>query len=190
MITHRTLPLQLHIGRHVETIGFYVTSLCHGDYSWVLLAGETQSPSQLGVQNGGFGSSYCLENCCVGSTRIQGLGKPPRTSDISPKPSIPEQESSGQTSDSAVDSDIDASLFKNSIMDLDLGVKRPTPRVSKGTSKSVSFAETIQTEVYPFLEASSVSETPLPPDINKEFSSVFSESQADILPVHRSLTAR
>ncbi|KAH9264975.1 hypothetical protein BASA83_011489 [Batrachochytrium salamandrivorans] len=38
-----------------------------------------------------------------------------------PSPSIPEQESSGQTSDSAVDSDIDASLFKNSIMDLDLG---------------------------------------------------------------------
>ncbi|KAH9248954.1 hypothetical protein BASA81_013354 [Batrachochytrium salamandrivorans] len=38
MITHRTLPLQLHIGRHVETIGFYVTSLCHGiilGYSWL-----------------------------------------------------------------------------------------------------------------------------------------------------------
>ncbi|KAH9263231.1 hypothetical protein BASA83_013419 [Batrachochytrium salamandrivorans] len=28
----------------------------------------------------------------LGRTRIQGLGKPPRTSDISPKPSIPEQE--------------------------------------------------------------------------------------------------
>ncbi|KAH9263087.1 hypothetical protein BASA83_013586 [Batrachochytrium salamandrivorans] len=38
MITHRTLPLQLHIGRHVETIGFYVTSL-PWDYSWVFLAG-------------------------------------------------------------------------------------------------------------------------------------------------------
>ncbi|KAH9265483.1 hypothetical protein BASA83_011075 [Batrachochytrium salamandrivorans] len=155
MITHRTLPLQLHIGRHVETIGFYVTSLCHGiilGYSWL----ERHNP-QVNWESRmvDFGSSYCLENCCVGSTRIQGLGKPPRTSDISPKSSIPEQESSGQTSDSAVDSDIDASLFKNSIMDLDLGVKRPIPRVSKGTSKSVSFAETIQTEVYPFLEASS-----------------------------------
>ncbi|KAH9265142.1 hypothetical protein BASA83_011374 [Batrachochytrium salamandrivorans] len=122
----------------------------------------------------------------LGRLGFQGLGKPPRTSDISPKPSIPEPEPSGQTSDSAVDSDIDASLFKDSNMDLDLGVKRPIPRVSKGTSKSVSFAETIQTEVYPFLEASSVSETPIPPEINKEFSTVFSESQADILPAHRS----
>ncbi|KAH9259905.1 hypothetical protein BASA81_001663 [Batrachochytrium salamandrivorans] len=54
MITHRTLPLQLHIGRHVETIGFYVTSLCHGiilGYSWL----ERHNPtSQLGVQDGGF----------------------------------------------------------------------------------------------------------------------------------------
>ncbi|KAH9246093.1 hypothetical protein BASA81_016370 [Batrachochytrium salamandrivorans] len=56
-------------------------------------------------------------------------------------------------------------------------------RVSNGTSKSVSFAETIQTEVYPFLEASPISETPIPSEISKEFSSVFSESQADILPV-------
>ncbi|KAH9252834.1 hypothetical protein BASA81_009242 [Batrachochytrium salamandrivorans] len=87
---------------------------------------------------------------------------------------------------SAVDPDVGSSLFKDSNMDLDLGVKRPIPRVSKGTSKSVSFAETIQTEVYPFLEASSVSETPIPPDINKEFSNIFSESQADILPAHRS----
>ncbi|KAH6589502.1 hypothetical protein BASA50_009995 [Batrachochytrium salamandrivorans] len=29
VITHRTVPLQLHIGNHVETVSFYVTSLCH-----------------------------------------------------------------------------------------------------------------------------------------------------------------
>ncbi|KAH6596909.1 hypothetical protein BASA50_004844 [Batrachochytrium salamandrivorans] len=128
MITHRTLPLQLHIG----------------------------------------------------------LGKPPSTSDISPKPNIPEQGSSDQTSDYVVDSDIDPSLFKDPSMDLDLGIKKPVLQVTNGTSKSVSFAETIQAEVYPFLEASPISVTPIPPDINKEFSSVFSESQADILPAHRS----
>ncbi|KAH9263627.1 hypothetical protein BASA83_012973 [Batrachochytrium salamandrivorans] len=104
MITHRTLPLQLHIG----------------------------------------------------------LGKPPSTSDISPKPSIPEPGPSGRTSDSAVDPDIDASLFKDFNMDLDLGIKRPVLQNTANTSKSVSFAETIQTEVYPFLEASPVSETPIP----------------------------
>ncbi|KAJ1330713.1 hypothetical protein BSLG_009165 [Batrachochytrium salamandrivorans] len=186
MITHRTLPLQLHIGRHVETIGFYVTSLCHGiilGYSWL----ERHNP-QINWESRmvDFGSSYCLENCCVGSTRIQGLGKPPRTSDISPKPDIPEPELFDQTSDSSVDPDIDPSLFKDPSMDLDLGIKKPVPQVSRNTSKSVSFAETIQTEVYPFLEVSPISVTPIPLEINKEFSSVFSESQANILPSHRS----
>ncbi|KAH9245136.1 hypothetical protein BASA81_017389 [Batrachochytrium salamandrivorans] len=133
-----------------------------------------------------FGSNYCLENCCVGSTQIQGLGKPPRTSDISPKPDIPEPEPSDQTSNSAADQDIDSSLFKDPSMDLDLGIKKPVLRNSSNTSKLVSFAETIQTEVYPFLEASPVSETSIPLEINEEFSSVFSESQADILPSHRS----
>ncbi|KAH9246726.1 hypothetical protein BASA81_015689 [Batrachochytrium salamandrivorans] len=45
-------------------------------------------------------------------------------------------------------------------MDLDLGIKKPVLRNSSNTLKSVSFAETIQSEVYPFLEASPVSETP------------------------------
>ncbi|KAH9248953.1 hypothetical protein BASA81_013353 [Batrachochytrium salamandrivorans] len=71
-------------------------------------------------------------------------------------------------------------------MDLDLGVKRPVLRNTNGTSKSVSFAETIQAEVYPFLEVSPVSVTPIPLEIDKEFSSIFSESQANILPSHRS----
>ncbi|KAH9266089.1 hypothetical protein BASA83_010829 [Batrachochytrium salamandrivorans] len=133
-----------------------------------------------------FGSNYCLENCCVGSTRIQGLGKPPRTSDISPKISIPEPEPSNQTSDFSADPDIDLSLFKDLSTDLDLGVKRPVLQNASNASKSVSFAETIQAEVYPFLEASPISVTPIPPEINEEFSSVFSESQAEILPLHRS----
>ncbi|KAH9274021.1 hypothetical protein BASA83_003660 [Batrachochytrium salamandrivorans] len=72
-------------------------------------------------------------------------------SDISPKISIPEPEPSDQTSDSAADSDIDLSLFKDPSMDLDLGVKKPVLQNSSNTSKSVSFAETIQTEGLPFL---------------------------------------
>ncbi|KAH9269328.1 hypothetical protein BASA83_008693, partial [Batrachochytrium salamandrivorans] len=165
MITHRTLPLQLHIGRDMfETIGSMSQSL-PWDYSWVLLAGETQSTSQLGVQDGGFGSNYCLENCCVGSTQIQGLGKPPRTSDISPKPSIPEQEPEPS------DRISDFLLIQTSI---------------QVYSKTRFICRTIQSEVYPFLEASPVSETPIPPEIYKEFSSVFSESKAEILPLHRS----
>ncbi|KAH9245030.1 hypothetical protein BASA81_017507 [Batrachochytrium salamandrivorans] len=126
----------------------------------------------------------------LGRLGFKVLGKPPRTSDISPKISIPEPGPSGRTSDSAVDPDIDPSLFKDPSMDLDLGIKKPVLRVTNGTSKSVSFAETIQSEVYPFLEVSPVSKTPIPLEIDKEFSSVFSESQADILPSHRSLTAQ
>ncbi|KAH9245829.1 hypothetical protein BASA81_016666 [Batrachochytrium salamandrivorans] len=37
-LTHRTVPLQLHIEKHVETATFYVTELCHGfilGYSWL-----------------------------------------------------------------------------------------------------------------------------------------------------------
>ncbi|KAH9274711.1 hypothetical protein BASA83_002909 [Batrachochytrium salamandrivorans] len=115
MITHRTLPLQLHIGRHVETIGFYVTSLCHGIIlgRWLKLIQRSQYGSRSGCQ-------------------------------------------------------------------------KPVLRVSKALRNRSHLLKTIQTEVYPFLEASPVSETPIPLDINKEFSSVFSESQANILPAHRS----
>ncbi|KAH9264898.1 hypothetical protein BASA83_011564 [Batrachochytrium salamandrivorans] len=38
LVTHRPFPLQLHIGKHVETATFYVTDLCHGfilGYSWL-----------------------------------------------------------------------------------------------------------------------------------------------------------
>ncbi|KAH9267512.1 hypothetical protein BASA83_009902 [Batrachochytrium salamandrivorans] len=155
MITHRTLPLQLHIGRHVETIGFYVTSLCHGiilGYSWL----ERHNPKLIGNPEW-----WILVPITV--WKIVALGR-----------------LGFKTSDSTVDLGTDPSLFKDLSMDLDLGVKRPALQVTNGTSKSVSFAETIQTEVYPFLEASPISETPIPSEISKEFSSVFSESQAYI----------
>ncbi|KAH9244800.1 hypothetical protein BASA81_017780 [Batrachochytrium salamandrivorans] len=105
---------ELVIKKHVETIGFYVTSLCHGiilGYSWL----ERHNP-QVNWESRmvDFGSNYCFENCCVGSTRIQGLGKPPRTSDISPKPSIPEPEPPDRPSNFSVDPNINLSLFKDS----------------------------------------------------------------------------
>ncbi|KAH9245468.1 hypothetical protein BASA81_017034 [Batrachochytrium salamandrivorans] len=122
-----------------------------------------------------FGSNYCLENCCVGSTRIQGLGKPPRTSDISPKISIRNKSHPTGTSNSAADPDIDASLFKDPSMDLDLGVKRPVIQVSSNASKSVSLPKQFKPKSIRSWEASPVSTTPIPSEINKEFSNVFSE---------------
>ncbi|KAH6584021.1 hypothetical protein BASA61_007784 [Batrachochytrium salamandrivorans] len=83
-LTHRTVPLQLHIGKHVETVSFYVTSLCHGlllGYSWL----EKHNPRINWVSRMvDFDSSYCLENCSTGSTRTQGLGKPPTIEKIMP----------------------------------------------------------------------------------------------------------
>ncbi|KAH9244760.1 hypothetical protein BASA81_017818 [Batrachochytrium salamandrivorans] len=40
-LTHRTVPLQLHIGNHVETVSFYVTSLCPRTVAGILLVGAT-----------------------------------------------------------------------------------------------------------------------------------------------------
>ncbi|KAH9269841.1 hypothetical protein BASA83_008161 [Batrachochytrium salamandrivorans] len=185
MITHRTLPLQLHIGRHVETIGFYVTSLCHGiilGYSWL------ESTTLKSIGNPGW---WILDPVIV--WKIVALGRleskvleslqVPR---ISRRRSVFRNQTIHQTSDFSADPDIDLSLFKDLSTDLDLGVKRPVLQNASNASKSVSFAETIQAEVYPFLEASPISVTPIPPEINEEFSSVFSESQAEILPLHRS----
>ncbi|KAH9255962.1 hypothetical protein BASA81_005999 [Batrachochytrium salamandrivorans] len=84
VISHRTVPLQLHIGSHVETALFYVTNLCHGiilGYSWL----ERHNPRVNWVSRlVDFDSPYCMENCCVGSSRIQGLGKPPDTNKCFP----------------------------------------------------------------------------------------------------------
>ncbi|KAH9245463.1 hypothetical protein BASA81_017065 [Batrachochytrium salamandrivorans] len=84
LLTHRTAPLQLHIGKHVETTSFYVTNLCHGiilGYSWL----ERHNPRINWVSRMvDFDSVYCVENCCVGSSRIQGLGKPPDPTKLFP----------------------------------------------------------------------------------------------------------
>ncbi|KAH9263641.1 hypothetical protein BASA83_012950 [Batrachochytrium salamandrivorans] len=65
-LTHRTVPLQLHIGNHVETATFYVTDLFHGfilGYSWL----ERHNP------------------------RINwGLGKPPDTRKTFDSPLVPD----------------------------------------------------------------------------------------------------
>ncbi|KAH9272530.1 hypothetical protein BASA83_005340 [Batrachochytrium salamandrivorans] len=157
MITHRTLPLQLHIGRHVETIGFYVTSLCHGiilGYSWL----ERHNPKSIGSPEWWILDPVIvwrvvvldrLEFKVLESLQEHRISRPSLT--------FRNQSHSTQTSNSAADPDINPSLFKDPSMDLDLGVKRPVPQATSNASKSVLFAETIQAEVYPFLEASPVS---------------------------------
>ncbi|KAH9274019.1 transposon Tf2-11 polyprotein [Batrachochytrium salamandrivorans] len=91
-----------------------------------------------------------------------------------------------QTSDSAADRLLIQAYSKIPVWILIWDVKKPVLQVTNGTSKSVSFAENNPSRSLSVLGSISISVTPIPPDINKEFSSVFSESQADILPAHRS----
>ncbi|KAH9249910.1 hypothetical protein BASA81_012283 [Batrachochytrium salamandrivorans] len=158
-LTHRTVPLQLHIGNHVETVSFYVTSLCHGlllGYSWL----ERHNPRINWVSRMvDFDSPYCLENCSAGSTRTQGLGKPPAVDNIlssNPDPMEPCVQDV---------SDLEKSL--------------PSGPVSTWTLDS------IHSDVYPFLDASPDSNSSVPDDIFKEFTSVFSKKQSEKLPIHR-----
>ncbi|KAH6581807.1 hypothetical protein BASA61_008879 [Batrachochytrium salamandrivorans] len=155
-LTHRTVPLQLHIGKHVETATFYVTDLCHGfilGYSWL----ERHNPRINWVSRMvEFDSPYCLENCCDGSSRIQGLGKPPDISKTFELPLAPD----------------------TILIPVDLSP------ISCSLSDSISL-ESMQSDVYPFVEVSPVSDVSVPPDILSSFSSLFSEDQAETLPPHR-----
>ncbi|KAH9255969.1 hypothetical protein BASA81_006009 [Batrachochytrium salamandrivorans] len=152
----RTVPLQLHIGKHVETATFYVTDLCHGfilGYSWL----ERHNPRINWVSRMvEFDSPYCLENCCDGSSRIQGLGKPP---DISKTLNL-------------------LLLRIPSRLHVDLSP------ISCSLSNFYSL-ESMQSDVYPFVEVSPASDASVPLDILSSFSSLFSEDQAETLPPHR-----
>jgi hypothetical protein len=65
-ITHRTVPLQLHIGKHVETISFYVVPhlslpIFLAD-SWLTKHNPTIDWKDKSMT---FNSDFCLSECCV-----------------------------------------------------------------------------------------------------------------------------
>ncbi|KAH9266356.1 hypothetical protein BASA83_010593 [Batrachochytrium salamandrivorans] len=185
VITHRTVPLQLHIGNHVETVSFYVTSLCHGTilgYSWL----ERHNPKINWVSRMvEFDSSFCLENCCVSSSRIQGLGKPPiqkwffqlfrlQTWKMTVIQTYPQKESITELS----------VLEEPEPME-NVGFKKPISfTISKKTQDIIS-ANSIHADIYPFVEATSKSEEDVPKEILSEFADVFEKDLADVLPPHR-----
>ncbi|KAH6596145.1 hypothetical protein BASA50_005344 [Batrachochytrium salamandrivorans] len=154
-LTHRTVPLQLHIGKHVETATFYVTDLCHGfilGYSWLERHGPRINWVSRMVE---FDSPYCLENCCDDSSRIQGLGKPPNISKTFDSPLAP---------------------------DTTLNPVELSP-IGCSLSNFISLGS-MQTDVHPFVKVSPISDVSIPPDILSNFSLLFSEDQNPIL-THR-----
>ncbi|KAH9273126.1 hypothetical protein BASA83_004704 [Batrachochytrium salamandrivorans] len=154
-LNHRTVPLQLHIGKHVETATFYVTDLCHGfilGYSWL----ERHNPRINWVSRMvEFDSPYCLENCCVVSSRIQGLGKPPDVRKTFDLPLTPD----------SISTPVDLIPINCSLSD------------------SISLGS-MQADMYPFVKVSPVSDITIPPDILPNFSLLLSKDQNSIL-THR-----
>ncbi|KAH9251868.1 hypothetical protein BASA81_010185 [Batrachochytrium salamandrivorans] len=102
-----------------------------------------------------FGSPFCLENCCDGSSRIQGLGKPPDTSKTFDLPLAPD----------SISTPADLSPISCSLSDF----------ISLGS---------MQSDVHPFVEVSPVSDITVPPDILPNFSLLFSKDRNPIL-THR-----
>jgi transposase InsO family protein len=63
LITHQTVPVQLQLGNHFETITFLVTSVIHGmilGHPWLCLHNPVIDWSQDTVT---FGSRFCLDSC-------------------------------------------------------------------------------------------------------------------------------
>ncbi|KAH9248441.1 hypothetical protein BASA81_013889 [Batrachochytrium salamandrivorans] len=52
-LTHRTVPLQLHIGKHVEDGNFLRNRPFSWFHSWIFVARASQSTHQLGISDGG-----------------------------------------------------------------------------------------------------------------------------------------
>ncbi|KAH9246798.1 hypothetical protein BASA81_015643 [Batrachochytrium salamandrivorans] len=103
-----------------------------------------------------FDSPYCLENCCDGSSRIQGLGKPPDTRKTFDSPLAPDS------------------------------ISTPTELspISCSLSDSISL-ESMQSDVYPFVEVSPISDVSVPSDILSSFLRCFRKIKAETLPQHR-----
>ncbi|KAH9264254.1 hypothetical protein BASA83_012271 [Batrachochytrium salamandrivorans] len=63
-LTHRTVPLQLHIGKHVEDSVVLRQPVFVTDYYWDTLGWKSIIPGLIGFSRMvDFDSSYCLENC-------------------------------------------------------------------------------------------------------------------------------
>ncbi|KAH9244808.1 hypothetical protein BASA81_017770 [Batrachochytrium salamandrivorans] len=186
MITHRTLPLQLHIGRHVETIGFYVTSLCHG----IILGGTLGWRDTIHKSIGSPGW-WILDP--IIAWRIVVLGRLEfKVLESLQEPRIFRPRLASRNKSHP------ARLLILPWIRLSISVYLKTPVwISIWVSKSqyFEFPKALRNQFHLPKQSKPKStlswkyprfrKLPFLGD-NKEFSSVFSESQANILPLHRS----
>ncbi|KAH9252128.1 hypothetical protein BASA81_009978 [Batrachochytrium salamandrivorans] len=155
-LTHRTVPLQLHIGKHVETVSFYVTSLCHGlllGYSWL----EKHNPRINWVQ----GWSTLTRLTVWRTVRLGQLDSGTWKTSNSRQNHASEPRTNGALRSGCFDSGEEYFLVLY-----------------------LRGLDSIHSDVYPFLDASPDSNSSIPDDILKEFTSVF-QKQSEKLPIHR-----
>ena len=97
-IVTETLPLQLHLGPHVETLSFFVTPVAHGiilGHSWLYLHNPSIDWISFTVH---FHADHCLTHCLASPTTLTGFPEPdpasvPPVSDLavsSPTPLDPQ----------------------------------------------------------------------------------------------------
>ncbi|KAH9263569.1 hypothetical protein BASA83_013018 [Batrachochytrium salamandrivorans] len=186
MITHRTLPLSCILVDMLKQLVSMYQSL-PWDYSWVFLAGDAQPTSQLGVQNGGFWIQLLFGKL------LRWVDSDSRTWKASKYLGYLAQALASRNKNHPTRLlilpwiRILISVYsKTSSMDLDLGSQTTSTSEFQQHFEIGLIRRNHSNRSYPFLEASPVSETPIPLEISEEFSSVFSELQAEILPAHRS----
>jgi len=172
-VLFESVPLQLHIGSHIETIKFFVAPLSHEltlGYSWL----ATHNPSvDWCARSLTFHSAYCLESCVSVSTTILSAS----SLSLSPRPS--------------------SSLSLSSSSSLSLSPRSLPPRASSPRSlsprvlspRSLSPRVLSPRSLSPRVLSSSPPSAPetsslLPSDI-ADFSDVFAKTGADQLPPHR-----
>ncbi|KAH9266369.1 hypothetical protein BASA83_010608 [Batrachochytrium salamandrivorans] len=116
-----------------------------------------------------FDSSFCLENCCVSSSRIQGLGKPPDPKMVFPTVPTSDLENDPIQIHSQKESITELSVLEEPEPMENVGFKKPISfTISKKTQDIIS-ANSIHADIYPFVEATSKSEEDVPKEILSEF---------------------
>ena len=201
-IKYRTIPVQLKIGDHYELLSFFVGNLGHPvilGFDWL----SRHNPDiNWPLASLTFQSAFCLSNCCSSkveisevdslSLQVQGTSSAYQgNSSTSPNYVCPSSNVSLLSSVTPPFHVFPPSLVPPSSVlppsPVTLSSHFPPPSLNfLPFNVSPVSTNSIQSDVYPYLEVTKESEsTPIPPGILKEFSELFSKGKADKLPPHR-----
>ncbi|KAH6585064.1 hypothetical protein BASA61_007136 [Batrachochytrium salamandrivorans] len=156
LLTHRTAPLQLHIGKHVETTSFYTLTPSTAWRTVVLDLLESKGWENPQTQP----NSFPLANSSESSLTKNKLNSTVDTSSSYLSLKVPE--------------------FPQPI-----GLILPSTNPGTSVVDTTVTIDAMEADVYPFVETLTLSDHPVPPEILADFATVFSQSEADILPEHR-----